>query len=407
MDPLCPQAERRDDAPSVPWTLGGVLRRFLPALAASLRLGSRCLRVLRLLASCGTPELGENLYACPHCRKHHWAPRSCGDRHCPRCLAAKSRQWLDRQMQSLLPVTYFHCVFTLPAELNALILSHQPQLYKLLFDCASGTLLGFGRNRLGGDLGLSAVLHTWGQKLDFHPHLHCIVTGGALSKDGRRWRSVRQRKFLFPVRALGALFRGKFLDGLRQLVERGEIPPGAPLPPAGPERRRWFSLLYAKRWVVYAKRPFGGPQQVLSYLANYTHRVALSNRRIVAVDEDRQTVTFTYRDYRDAGRPKPLTLGAREFIRRFALHILPPNLVRIRHYGILANNRRKRDVEAARRILVRRRPRATAAPLDAAAPKEPLRCPHCGEAGLRLVGFTKPDGSYHRIKATPSPPDTS
>src|SRR5208283_4473039 len=166
------------------------------------------------------------------------------------------------------------------------------RLYPLLFDCAAQSLLEFGRNRLHGDLGITAVLHTWGQKLDFHPHLHCIVTGGALSPDGKQWHSPKQRKFLFPVRAVAALFRGKLLAGLRQMIEAGELrlPESQLKIPAN--RARWFSLLYNKRWVLYAKRPFGGPQQVLSYLANYTHRVALSNRRIVAADARHQTVTF-------------------------------------------------------------------------------------------------------------------
>ena len=230
------------------------------------------------------------------------------------------------------------------------MLANQRKLYPLLFDCAAQSLLEFGRNRLGGNLGITAVLHTWGQKLDFHPHLHCIVTGGALSSDGKQWRSPKQRKFLFPVQAVAALFRGKFLAGLAQMLDAAELHlPDSDLKiPA--DRARWFSLLYSKRWVLYAKRPFGGPQQVLSYLANYTHRVALSNRRIVAVDAQHQSLTFTYRDYRHGSQRKELTLSALEFIRRFSLHILPPGLVRIRHYGILGNNRRKRDIEAARAI---------------------------------------------------------
>jgi len=185
------------------------------------------------------------------------------------------------------------------------------------------------------------VLHTWGQKLDFHPHLHCIVTGGALSPDGKQWRSPKQRKFLFPVQAVAALFRGKFLAGLRQMLAAGELHVADSELKTPATRARWLSLLYTKRWVLYAKCPFGGPQQVLSYLANYTHRVALSNRRIVAVDAQHQSVTFTYRDYRHGSQLKELTLSALEFIRRFSLHILPPGLVRIRHYGILGNNRRR------------------------------------------------------------------
>ncbi len=276
MDALCPLVESSTDTAHDRLTLGAILRAFLPALLHLLKLGKHKLRVLWRLAACGTPALGANLFACPHCPHRHWAPRSCGDRHCPRCLAAKSRQWLEKQTRSLLPITYYHCVFTLPAELNSLVLANQRRLYPLLFECAAQSLLEFGRNRLHGDLGITAVLHTWGQKLDFHPHLHCIVTGGALGPDGKQWRSPKQRKFLFPVQAVAALFRGKFLAGLRQMLAAGELhlPDSRLKKPAN--RARWFSLLYAKRWVLYAKRPFGGPQQVLSYLANYTHRVALA-----------------------------------------------------------------------------------------------------------------------------------
>ncbi len=235
-----------------------------------------------------------------------------------------------------------------------MVLANQHKVYPLLFDCAAQSLLEFGHNRLRGDLGVTAVLHTWGQKLDFHPHLHCIVTSGALSPDGKQWRSPKQRKFLFPVRAVAALFRGKFLAGLRQLLAAEELHLVNPALETPTTRAHWFSLLYSKRWVVYAKRPFGGPQQVLRYLANYTHRIALNNRRIIAVDPLQQTITFTYRDYRRGSRLKELTLSVLEFIRRFSLHILPSGLVRIRHYGILGNNRRKRDIESARAILQRR-----------------------------------------------------
>src|SRR5258707_2522321 len=330
METPCPSVQSSGEAVRDQLTLGGILRAFLPVLLHLLNLGAHKLRVLWQLAACGTPALGANLFHCPHCQHRHWAPRSCGNRHCPRCLAAKSWQWLDKQTRSLLPISYYHCVFTLPAELNALMLANQRKLYPLLFECVAQSLLEFGRNQLHGDLGITAVLHTWGQKLDFHPHLHCIVTGGALSPDGKQWRSPKQRKFLFPVRAVAALFRGKFLAGLRHMLAAGELhlPDSALKTPT--TRARWFSLLYSNRWVVYAKRPFGGPEQVLRYLANYTQRIALSNRRIVAVDEQARTVTFHWRDYRQGGKVKPLTLSAREFLRRFTMHILPAGLVRIR-----------------------------------------------------------------------------
>jgi hypothetical protein len=241
-------------------------------------------------------------------------------------------------------------------------------------------------------LGITAVLHTWGQQLNVHPHLHCIVPGGALSADGSRWRQTKQRKFLFPVRALAALFRGKFLAGLRRLLDDTDKP--LRLPDASwkdpIQRTRHISALYAQRWHIYVKRPFGGPQQALAYLAHYTHRVALSNRRLVAMDPGRRTVSFTYRDYRDGSAIKTLTLSAVEFIRRFSWHILPPRLVRIRHYGILGNNRRHRDIPRARPLIEkqiqRRRPLPAALALPPPAP--PSRCcPHCGSDKLRWLGF--------------------
>ena len=226
-----------------------------------------------------------------------------------------------------------------------------------------------------------------------------------MAKSGAR---PKQRKFLFPVRAVGALFRGKFLAGLRQMLDAGELHlPDSELEiPAN--RARWFSLLYSKRWVLYAKRPFGGPQQVLSYLANYTHRVALSNRRIVAVDARHQTVTFTYRDYRHGSLRKNLTLSALEFIRRFSLHILPPGLVRIRHYGILANNRRKRDIEVARAILISRGRALEPEPHGVAGPPcSGMCCPLCGKAGIRLVAFIDAAGVLHKMGVGPMPCDSS
>jgi Putative transposase/Transposase zinc-binding domain len=391
MNRLCPQAEDRQ---GVLYTLGGILRTFADTVLPKLNLGARPRRVLGLLAACGTPELGFTLYECSHCHGRHGIPRSCGDRHCPRCLAAKSRLWLARQTRSLLPTAYYHWVLTLPQELHALVLANPTRLYPLFFDSAAQSLLQFGHNRLQGDLGISAVLHTWGQQLNFHPHLHCIVTGGALSRDGQRWRSPKQRKFLFPIKALGALFRGKFLDGLKPMFE-GQSALRLPDPSlADPQlRQRWFSKLYAQKWVVYAKRPFGGPEQVLNYLAHYTHRVALSNRRIVAVDEQAQTVTFNWRDYRQGGQVKPLTLGAGEFLRRFTLHILPAGLVRIRHYGILGNNRRQRDIPRARALLERRQ--RSIPKLPEPATPEPMACPHCGQRALRWIGFIDAQGQTH------------
>jgi hypothetical protein len=409
--------------------VGAVLRASLSAAHAHLRLGARPLRVLRQLAACGTYQLGAHVVRCEHCQQVHYPPRSCGDRHCPRCLAGKSRRWLQAQLDALLPVRYYHCVFTLPPALHALVQLNPARLYPLLFAAAAQALLELGRNTLGGDLGLTIVLHTWGQTLNFHPHLHCIVTSGALSRDGARWRGCKQRKFLFPVRALAALFRGKFLAGLKPLLADEQNPLRLPDDLAGDvrARARWRSALHQQRWHLYLKPPFGGPEQVLAYLANYTHRVALSNRRLVRFDRERQTVTFTYRDYRDGAQVKPMTLSAVEFIRRFSWHILPAGLVRIRHYGLLGNNRRHRDIPKARALL-QRTPAAPAAPPTSTSPAsvapdpapvpapasaatppaslattppgpvsatEPGRCPYCGGTALRWIGFIDARGRAH------------
>jgi hypothetical protein len=288
------------------------------------------------------------------------------------------------------------------------MLANQRKLYPLLFDCAAQSLLEFGRNRLKGDLGITAVLHTWGQKLDFHPHLHCIVTGGALSPDGKQWRSPKQRKFLFPVRALAALFRGKFLAELAQMLDAGELHlPDSELKIAA-DRARWFSLLYTKRsrplcqmslW--RAATGFKLPGQL------HTPRRAEQPPHC-PVDARHQTVTFTYRDYRHGSQRKELTLSALEFIRRFSLHILPPGLVRIRHYGILGNNRRKRDIEAARAILVSR---GCALELQSHSVADPacsgMCCPLCGKTGIRLVAFIDAADVLHMIGVGPMPGDSS
>jgi hypothetical protein len=399
MPRLCPPSGDGPE-PSGGLTVGEVLRASLAD--AQEQLPARPLRVLRQLAACGTYQLGAHIVQCEHCHQLHYPPRSCGDRHCPRCLAGKSRRWLQQQLNTLLPVTYYHCVFTLPPALHPLVRLNPTRLYPLFFDAAAQALLEFGRHRLGGDLGLTAVLHTWGQTLNFHPHLHCIVTGGALSADGSRWRGSKQRKFLFPVPALAALFRGKFLAGLKKLLADTQEP--LPMPDSighhPVPRARWLSALYQQPWHLHLKRPFGGPEQVLAYLANYTHRVALSNRRLVRFDQDKKTVTFTYRDYRDGAKVKPMTLSAVEFIRRFSWHILPTGLVRIRHYGILGNNRRHRDIPIARALLHqhhRRRSRLTLPPPTPApsASPPPRCCPHCGGTSLRWIGFIDARGRSH------------
>jgi hypothetical protein len=312
---------------------------------------------------------------------------SCRDRHCPKCQTSRQVAWVESRLGRLLPVPYFHVVFTLPEQLHPLGLKNRRVLYDLLFRAASETLLELAADprRLGAQIGFTAVLHTWGQNLLFHPHLHCVVTGGGLSRDGQHWVAGREDYFL-PVRVLGQLFRGKFLAGLKAAYEAGQLALAGSVEslrdPA--EFRQLLGTLYRQRWVVYAKPPFGGAEQVYRYLGRYTHRVAISNARLVALEHDR--VTFRYKDYADGAREKRMTLDAEEFIRRFLLHVLPKGFVRIRHYGLLAGRNVDTKLTQCHRLLgggAAAAEVATAIETDSttvapdAADGECLRCPNC------------------------------
>jgi hypothetical protein len=317
-------------------------------------------KALRDLAACRTAELGGHVEHCLDCGHDRIAYNSCRNRHCPKCQALARAHWLDQQAQHLLPVEYHHVVFTLPAGLGDLALANPAVLYDLLMRSAAATLREVAANpkRLGATVGVLMVLHTWGQNLHHHPHVHCVVTGGGLSCDragkidpSPRWVACRPGFFL-PVRVLSRVFRGKFLAGLRAELDNGQLVlPGrlAALADAS-SRVRWCSTLYANEWVVYAKRPFGGPTQVLKYLARYTHRVAISNSRLLELRDGR--VTFRYQDYADAHRHKTMTLAADEFLRRFVQHVLPRSFVKIRHYGLLANAQRAVRLALCRRLLL-------------------------------------------------------
>lgn len=257
---------------------------------------------------------------CDGCGTVQVSYNSCRNRHCPKCQGHKREEWIQKREQELLPSTYYHVVFTLPQELNTLVL-HQPALvYKTLFDSVWATLQQFG-NTEGLQLGMIAIRHTWGQNLSLHPHLHCIVPGGGIDKQGKWQKQVRSNKYLFSVKALGKVFRAKYVSGLRA---------------NGAGDKGLLERLFQKEWVVYAKRPFGGPRQVIEYLGRYTHKVAISNHPIQEVTD--KEATFSYKDYRDGGRTKTITLGNAEFTRRFAQHILPKRFVRTRHYGILSSS---------------------------------------------------------------------
>ena len=385
-------------AESLPLRLADVVCAGLPSYARAHRLPAHHWKILNALLACRTPLLGGHQYHCAHCHGDHFAPHACGNRHCPTCQGINSQHWLAAQAGLLLPIPYFHVVFTLPHALNPLIRQNQTALYNLLFAAAADTLLTFGRNNLGAQLGLTAVLHTWSQTLMDHYHLHCIVTGGGPALDGQRWVPSRP-DYLFPVGALSTVFRAKFCEGLQRLYADGDLQFHGQLQPLGVERH--FQALMreatAKGWVVYSKRPFAGPQQVLAYLSRYTHRVGISNRRLLQLDPAPGTVTFQYKDYADAARPKPMPLGLSEFLRRLCLHFLPPRFVKIRHYGLLTNRQRQQRLERARALLA---PGQPAPPAPGPAPSSLPVCPHCGWAALFLVRVVPP------LRLRPAPPLT-
>ena len=285
-------------------------------------------KTLRALSQCRTAALGGHVDACDTCGNVRISYNSCRNRHCPKCQGHKREEWIQRREADLLPCTYYHVVFTLPGALNPLAL-HQPRLvYDALFASVWATLHQFGCTQ-GLQMGMIAVLHTWGQNLSMHPHLHCIVPGGGIDDKGRWKRQLRSNKFLFAVKALSKVLRAKYVQQLRQ---------------KGIDDKALIESLFSKDWVVYAKRPFGGPKQVIAYLGRYSHKVAISNHRIMHVDE--ATVSFSYKDYRDGSKQKQMTLSNAEFVRRFAQHILPPRFVRIRHYGILSSTWKRGKLQA-------------------------------------------------------------
>jgi len=312
------------------------------------------LKIMSAIERCRTAAMGGHVEACTDCGHWRIAYNSCRNRHCPKCQGAAARAWLAEREADLLPVGYFHVVFTLPAEVADIAFHNKAVVYDLLFRAASETMLTIAADpkHLGARIGITAVLHTWGSALTHHPHVHMIVPGGGISHDGTRWISSRAA-FLLPVRVLGALFRRLFLTRLIALHDQGKLSFfGAS---AGLADRRTFLRQLApvqnKRWVVYAKAPFADPEAVLAYLSRYTHRVAISNSRIIAFDET--SVTFRYKDYRrdDGQQQSVMKLSADEFIRRFLLHVLPRGFHRIRHYGLLASATRKASIARARELL--------------------------------------------------------
>jgi putative transposase/transposase-like zinc-binding protein len=347
-------------------------------------------RVLKELAACRTAVLGGHLQECLQCGYQQPSYNSCRNRHCPKCQAAARAAWLEDRAAELLPVPYFHVVFTLPALLGPLALQNQKVVYGLLFACAAETLreVAADPKHLGAQVGFLAVLHTWGQNLQFHPHLHCVVPGGGLSPDRTAWVACRPNFFL-PVRVLSRVFRGKFLERLQQAFARGQLSfHGTQTACPQAAFAQVVRQAYATDWVVYAKPPFGGPEQVLKYLARYTHRVAISNDRLLDLQDGQ--VTFRWKNYARRSRWQTLTLPAEEFIRRFLLHVLPPGFVRIRYYGFLSQGQRTERLALCRRLLVvpapaEAEPNAVAADAPAATATPPAACPRCGHGPLRVV----------------------
>ncbi|MGE0304130.1 MAG: IS91 family transposase [Phycisphaerales bacterium] len=355
--------------------------------AGHLSLGQ--LRVMSAIEACRTSSLGGHVRRCEDCAHVDIAYNSCRNRHCPKCQANAAYAWLEARRAELLPVAYYHVVFTLPAPIADIAYSNKAIVYDALFKAASETLITIGADakHLGAKLGVTMVLHTWGSALTHHPHVHCIVPGGGVSKDGSRWISCRPGFFL-PVRVLSRLFRRLMLERLAAAHAAGDLSFFGDH--AGLKDitafRAFLKPLYRAEWVVYAKRPFAGPEQVLSYLARYTHRVAIGNSRLLAFDGNH--VSFKWKDYRSNGvaRRKVMTLNADEFMRRFLLHVLPDGFHRIRHYGLFANAARKANVEMARRLLEASAP---VAPQMDAAPAYEVPCPCCGGRMLLIEQFAR------------------
>lgn len=363
--------------------LAGIFRQHGAAYRQAHRLRRDQLRVMRAVEVCRTAALGGHVEACPQCEFTRIAYNSCRNRHCPKCQNAERARWLERRRAELLPVEYYHVVFTIPDEIARIAYFNRKAVYDILFRAASAALLMIARDpkHLGADIGFFAILHTWGQNLLHHPHLHCVIPGGGLSADHQRWVACRPGFFL-PVRVLSRLFRRLFLEALEaaftagQLQFHGELAAlRAPAPWTA-----WLAQARSKEWVVYAKAPFGGPAGVLEYLGRYTHRVAISNERLLAVENGE--VTFQWKDYRHRHKQKSraMTLPAHEFIRRFLIHVLPPGFQRIRHFGWLANRGRRTKLAQCRHLLAH--PMAellpTPSPVESSRPTPPKVCPNCG-----------------------------
>lgn len=373
------------------YTVGEILRNNRPFFQDSGVFNSFQIKHLSAISKCRTVELGGHIHACPACSFYKISYNSCGNRHCPTCGSLKREEWIVRQEEKLLNVPYFHVVFTLPHQLNSLCLQHPRLMYGLLFRTSWQTIQAFAADPkyLGAKTGMTAVLHTWGQNLSLHPHLHCIVPGGGLTRNGE-WKTTRSNgKYLFPKKALQKVFKGKFMSELKQLAASGMIEFPINLK----------ETLYRKKWVVYAKRPFAKPENVIEYLGRYTHKTAISNFRILGIENG--TVTFSYKDYKAGGEKKIMSLTSQEFIRRFALHILPHGFGRMRHYGILSSRGQVTQIPVVQQIMGINKAKLTKVQLrDKAIDRlqSDRKCPCCQQEELsNLFSFPRgepPEESY-------------
>ncbi|MDM0065311.1 IS91 family transposase [Variovorax sp. J31P207] len=370
-----------------------IFRQHGPAWRAAQRghLSLGQLKVMSAIEQCRSAALGGHVLRCEGCGADQISYNSCRNRHCPKCQSAAAQRWLDARQADLLPVEYYHVVFTLPASIADIAFQNKATIYGLLFDLAAKVLLTIAADpkHLGARIGATLVLHTWGSALTHHPHVHGIVPGGGLAPDGKTWVACRPGFFL-PVRVLSRLFRRRFLEELQRLHADGKLKFFGEHAQLADARtfKAWLAPLRKVEWVVYAKRPFAGPEAVLTYLSRYTHRVAIANSRLLALDE--RGVTFRWKDYRTKGktRYKAMTLSPQEFMRRFLLHVLPGGFHRIRHYGLLANGSRKASLAAARELLLTA-PVAAAATgsTDPHAVRPAFICRHCGHAMVIVQTF--------------------
>lgn len=376
--------------PRPPLEVADIFRRHGPLYRARHRLPRQQLRLMGAIESCRTATLGGHVERCSHCPHQRISYNSCRNRHCPKCQNLERNRWLERRQSELLPAPYFHAVFTIPEQLNALALRNKAAVYGILFQASAQTLLTIAgdRRHLGARIGFFSILHTWGQNLLLHPHVHCVVTGGGLSPDGERWIGCRPG-FLLSVRVLSRLFRRLFLEALRRAFDQGQLQEAGELPPL-------LAQLSQREWVVYAKPPFGGPAQVLNYLGRYTHRVAISNNRLLGMDGEQ--VKFRYKHYRakHTDRRRTMTLAAEEFIRRFLLHTIPPGFQRIRHYGLLASRHKQANLARCRQLLTGILPPDPPLSPPNQVPSVPdlmapwLRCPACGTGQMQRIEVLPP-----------------